>query len=356
MTIKTLHQTENSDLRMPEQHHAFIASEIRGQVEKLLKEASPHAFARIILDKIGISEEEFRSFVVSCHERFASAASRNTAVIPKISHRLWITDPANPHPPPSHYVEEIAIFYKENQDWNHFFWTNAGQLIAPLTEKFQHAGGSAEPRLLEDTFGGDPLLAVAQAFLLEKKFVMSADVVRFMVLKKFGGIYADLGVKCARQLLDMLPSSGAVINIDASLLFQLAFLAFPPEDEFVRFWAKICLEPGRFTAPLYPRGQSFSAIEELSFLSGPGFTAMVIMFLKPERPVLIVPQQGKYLQISSQKSWYGKESKFGNVIVSQTPPTRLLTAQHDFFRSYIDGILHERKHEIRHLFARILAY
>ena len=179
------------------------------------------------------------------------------ALVPKLAHRVWITDPATPHAPPINYLSDIAECSKENEDWQFFLWTNVTEAAVSLNSFFQNLGAAINVRVLSENFSNDPLLFAANDYVADRKFVGASDVVRFMILKRFGGIYSDLGVKYTREILNLSARSGAVINLDSQLMFQLAFLGFPPQDPFIKLWANICVDPHKFTAPLYPIGQSF---------------------------------------------------------------------------------------------------
>ena len=316
---------------------------VREEVKTLLRSGIPHSFSRAIFEKLRLEEAQFADYVNSTCDLFKRYleeydSGKTIDAIPKISHRLWITDPENPHSPPIEYLEQISRVNSASRDWENIFWTNSPSLNNSLSSYFNGEKDGTRVRLLHDAFADDPLLAASQEFIACRKFVCSSDMVRIMLLRNMGGLYADLGVSYSRTMRELVSHASAAVNIDFQLMFQLAFLGFPKNCEFLSFWYKICLCPDILTAAIYSSIERFDGEVELSFLSGPGFTAAVLLFLGQPGTILVVPQQGKHIQIRSQQSWYGLKAKFGNTIVKGTDSTRLSVARHNFCRASIPEV------------------
>jgi hypothetical protein len=316
--------------------------QLREDVSRTLLQGEPHSYGQYVRERLGIGVTELDEFIKVSTERFACRLNHGGVPssqlrIPPNFHFVWVTSSTAPAMPPEVYLAQIADHPSVGLGWRCNFWTNSPPLWRSLKDKFARAGSKVEVLLLKDFFSEDPLLEVIHEYETQSKFVCAADVARVLVLSRIGGLYSDLGVKCSARLLEIAKFSDVVLNIDKQHLLQLAFLGFSRDNPFITRWPKICLDPERYTSVIFPVGKGCSGIEELSVLSGPGFTAAVLLLLKEvEDFILLVPQQGKYMQISSQRSWYGESGKFGNVVVYGTKATRLDQNRHDRSRAVVE--------------------
>jgi hypothetical protein len=294
-----------------------------------------HPYSGILNANIGLEDSDFCNFVNLANSAFLKGliTGQRLKRIPPIVHRVWITDPDRPHKPPDRYIQNIAQEAASITDWQLIFWTNVDSLGQAVAGEMRAAGAVVDNRNLTEAMAGEPLLEVINKYVAHQKYVSASDIARMLILRKEGGLYADMGVQTSRILFDMIDHCAWMLNIDKQGMFQINALAAPAQDPFLELWCNICHDPQPLAAIFHPAGRGTSAIEELSLLSSPGFTAMVLIFFSPSAPILIVPQQSHCLVISSQKSWYGEHGKFGNVIVSKTSPTRLDAQRHDQLRS-----------------------
>lgn len=316
---------------------------VSSETSKLLHTGSAHSFSRHLFSLLGLAEENFESFVRQTQVGFrARLFDFDEQPVAKTLHRVWITDVNQGYVPPEEYLRDILEFSRRTPDWMHVIWTNSHALQDEMTKRCARIG-NIETRNLGAYFGGTEVYSAISDFVDDRKYVCASDIARIAVLHAYGGVYADLGVSFSPQILSLIARSKATLNVDDQLMFQLAVLAFPAGGRFLSSWLSFCTSPHKFTALLYPQGTRFSGIEELSFLSGPGFTAAVLMLLDPANGVLVVPQQSRLMQIRSQSSWYGVVGKFGNVIVDRTPATRLSTESHDALLAKLPATLEQRR-------------
>lgn len=97
--------------------------------------------------------------------------------IPHNIHQVWLTSPDKASPP-TYFLENVKTFFKHNPDWTYFFWTNETARL-----------------LLEDRH--PELLPIYDSF---QEIVVKGDMIRYVLLYEFGGLYADMDVVNHRPL------------------------------------------------------------------------------------------------------------------------------------------------------------
>lgn len=97
--------------------------------------------------------------------------------IPPIVHQVWLSSP-DEGSVPTKFVDNVKSFMKHNPNWTYFFWNNK-TVRALLNDR--------HPKLLPiyDSFN---------------EIVVKGDMVRYILLYEFGGLYADFDTVCHRPL------------------------------------------------------------------------------------------------------------------------------------------------------------
>ena len=113
----------------------------------------------------------WRALPVDPYERIVAAvAGRPETPIPRVVHQIWL----GPEPPPRYTMESCR---RATPDWLHVVWTDDN--LPPMTNR-----------------------AVFDAF--ESAYHAKADILRYEVLYRFGGVYVDADQLCLRSLDDLL--------------------------------------------------------------------------------------------------------------------------------------------------------
>lgn len=287
-----------------------------------------HPFMARFTAAIGGSPDSFADFVRQSQARFEgsllqSLRSRHaTAEIPKITHRIWVTSGEQPAMPPDSYM---ANYLKANQalpqDMLHMFWTNS----AAVAEHVQrHAAQAHCVNLCTVGIGmvsEDPMFTKVLALLTHRKFVLAADVLKFVILNRFGGIYADMGITFDQQIVDLARISDYAFVVSDNVFLQSSFFACAPGADLCRMFLAVMNHPAAFLPEFALLGQTPCALDEVHVFAGFGLTACAMLFLPESARALMVPANSPNLTWESQRSWYGHEAKHGNAIVDQTPPS-----------------------------------
>lgn len=107
--------------------------------------------------------------------------------IPRIIHQVW-----NDHRVPTEFDAFRASWIRENVGWDYQLWTfdDGAQLIA------RHY-----PRLMG-------------AFCSLPKVVQKADLLRYVILHRYGGVYADMDAECVRPFDHLIDGADFVAGFE----------------------------------------------------------------------------------------------------------------------------------------------
>ena len=97
-------------------------------------------------------------------------------MIQKIIHQIWI----GPNEMPEKCKDYINSVKEHNKDYEHILWTN--ETIPDLPEKV---------KIQFDKYGN------------KKKWAFQADVLRYFLINKYGGVYMDADFQCFQHLPDI---------------------------------------------------------------------------------------------------------------------------------------------------------
>ncbi|XP_060561708.1 uncharacterized protein LOC132721417 [Ruditapes philippinarum] len=119
-----------------------------------------------------VNIEEYPPYEPELHEDFPTGSEFEPR-IPHILHQAH-----KDHYVPLEYASNIKSFLNYNSDWKYHFWTeeSARQLIGR-----RHR----------------PLLGTYDAY---SRHAAKSEILRYVVLYEFGGVFADIGIKCLRPL------------------------------------------------------------------------------------------------------------------------------------------------------------
>jgi len=117
-------------------------------------------------------------------------------VIPRIVHRIWLGDA----PMPAEYVRYGDTWREHHPKWEMRLWTD------------------------EEL----PEIRDREAFDRGRSEVERSGVLRYEVLRQFGGVYADTDVECLRPLDPLLADRDALMYGNAGQYVNTAVMAFAP--------------------------------------------------------------------------------------------------------------------------------
>jgi len=275
--------------------------------------------------RLDFAQNLLRSSQVACPSRR----------IPHFTHKIWVTDPENPHEPPEKALHAyIETRRRMSSDWTHFLWTNQLSVGAQVQKQLQAAGflvTIVDISILSD----NGLYSHAEKLLAARKFALAADLFKIMVLDRMGGIYSDFGVTMSPKAAEMfsLADAGFVV-CNHGLLFQMQCLALPPKSILAAAFTGIAAMPESFDVAVLRNGLS-AAINEVGIFAGPNLTLSAVLF-SPAANTWIAPNQGTAMTVFSYGSWFRRDTqRFGGVNLMHSEPTIIQQDMVEAYRSVV---------------------
>lgn len=139
-----------------------------------------------------------------------SETTESDLKIPTISHHIYFAQDLKPKPLLDFYIKKMAENFTKlnnvNQNWQHYIWTNNENIFPEHIRKFKNVmvrdilelkDHALYPYLMEVIKKGDKNKAY---------FMEASDVLRLMLLQRFGGIYQDMDYEIynAKALLSLM--------------------------------------------------------------------------------------------------------------------------------------------------------
>jgi len=299
-------------------------SEIHGFMERLLAQKGisnddgVEIFARLV--------RVAQSAVENVRSTKAQAAE-NGSLVPKLVHRIWLTDPRAPAEPPrasvQKWIDEASSY--SSRGWRSWFWTVDPFLIPNTSAMIKHSGAPIELRSFEqETSTGEPWEDNFRRLLADRKFPFASDLLRMKLLLTYGGIYADMGARFRNiKFMDIVRDQFDYAFVFwKTLFFQNSLMMMPQNSLVARLFIEIANDPY-----LYPKSMfcKFNGTEE-----GIAFSGLLITFLclfAKSTPLKVCPllANGRLVEWHAQKSWYVKDEngsgKFGNAYIPESEAT-----------------------------------
>ena len=123
--------------------------------------------------------------------------------IPHIVHQTWISTKL-----PAFYAPWLKSWLTKNPTWQYWFWTDNDirRFIARDYRQY---------------------LALYDSY---KRNINRADVMRYFVLHKFGGLYADIDVECLRPLDDIISKHSCMLPEEHHAHSYIVHMRHPPAN------------------------------------------------------------------------------------------------------------------------------
>lgn len=143
--------------------------------------------------------------------------SERKSNIPKLLHLIWVGD----KPIPDDVSANISKWREVMPDWTLRIWRNDD--------------------INEDEFPYDILMKIR----LSKKFAQKADIMRYHIIEKYGGIYLDTDNVPHRSLNDILELGSDIIlwhdNVVTWEYISISFIAAVPHHPIMKIACKLCI-------------------------------------------------------------------------------------------------------------------
>lgn len=118
-----------------------------------------------------------------------------TETIPIVSHHMWFTNPSSPREireeDLSNLMNKIKLLDDQNnQNWKHIFWTNCISCIPNTKANLLEL--NIDIKEVKDIDTDNEVTSIINNLVSKNYFGIAADLARYFVLNKMGGLYSDL--------------------------------------------------------------------------------------------------------------------------------------------------------------------
>jgi mannosyltransferase OCH1-like enzyme len=135
-----------------------------------------------------------------------------TSNINKLTHKIWLTSNENPCIPDEKMLNLLKKHYQELSDYKHYFWTNnlenANKII-----KLLEIDGNIDIHIKNiDEFDNMYPKKYIDLFIRNKLYANAGDILRIIIVYKYGGLYCDMGFSFNKYINFLLNDFDIMFN------------------------------------------------------------------------------------------------------------------------------------------------
>ncbi len=226
-------------------------------------------------------------------------------VIPRILHKIWLTSCDKPTPLPDVFMKNIDRDHHHlDGNWTYILWGEE--------ESFSDIPQFCI-RKSPTIFKNHPMYSLYEKFLKEDQFGGASDILRLIILEKYGGVYMDVDAYITRRIDFFVDYYDFVISSDsdrASAICNSVMLMSPKNPIIQSFFE--CINDEWYDSILKDPLKSFSNhIYNVVFKTGPFRLTLVIDHaMDSHKPQIILPRnflmKGLFFAHERVGSWVKK--------------------------------------------------
>jgi SAM-dependent methyltransferase len=322
-------------------HHLVqsFSAEAESFIEGL---GEPHPFIARLLRSMDWRPKDFKDFVIRKHAQFERSFVEDHNSLPacgqpriqKLTHKIWLTSAEGPHLPPAEYLASYFAMCKgQPAEWTHFFWSNSTEVLRHVSE-LAIADDAKIHALDTHSLQQGPIATTLGRLIGDRKFVLAADVLKFVVLDRHGGIYSDMGIHFDDDMLEIAVAADFGFLLASNMFFQTSWISLAKGSLLSTAFLGILNNPEAFSADYaLDRSRTVSAGTEVHTFAGLGYTVCALLFMPSNAKMFAFPQSSAHLTWRAQQSWYGDAPKHGNVLINETQPSVMREERYAAFSS-----------------------
>ncbi|MDF2614693.1 MAG: hypothetical protein K0S71_2479 [Clostridia bacterium] len=123
-------------------------------------------------------------------------------LIPKVFHRIWIGS----KPMPQEFIEYGETWKKHHPDWEMKLWTDENMIVLQNQDAYNNA----------------------------LHFAQKADLARYEILYRFGGVYIDCDFECVRSIEELLKGIEAFAASEDGCTISIGIMGCVPQNEIFK--------------------------------------------------------------------------------------------------------------------------
>lgn len=316
-----------------------LANETRSYISGL---GAPHPFIARLLNSLGMQSSEFLNLVIQMQEQFVAACSSDSPVsrcgggsrIEKNCHKIWLTSIEEPHLPPDDLLNSYFSMCKRHPpDWTHLFWTNNAHVLRHVSARAKEEFAKVLVLSIEGVPIGS-IEATLNRLIADRKYVLAADVLKFVILNRFGGIYSDLGVFFDEAILQIASAADFTFLLASNMFFQTSWVSLAKGSLLSSLFLGVMSNPEVFSSDYaLDDSKTVNAGTEVHTFAGLGYTTCALLFLPRTAVCFTFPENLPQLRWKGQQSWYGDVPKFGNALINHSVPSVFDQSKYEMYAS-----------------------
>jgi len=333
----------------------------------------PHPFMARLFKTMGWQAQDLLNFVHQGHAKLARRCASGEhpapriggSALPKNCHKIWLTSPDTPHMPPEDFLAAyLAMCGRQPGDWTQWFWSNSEAVLQHVSTQARAVGAKVLAAPIDGIALG-PIGSTLQKLIDARKYVLAADILKIVVLDRYGGIYSDLGICFDDVVLEIAVAADYTFLFASNLFFQTSWLSMAPHSTLSSVFLGVMNYPEVLSKDyVLDETKLVNPGTEVHSFAGLGYSACALLFMPRSAAYHTFPESSTHISWDARQSWYGDKPKFGNVLIGQSLPTILKQEKYreyelearDRLRSFnADGRLHERANVLVKLFEYFLA-
>ncbi|CAO3447912.1 hypothetical protein [Azospirillum argentinense] len=259
-------------------------------------------------------------------ERMDGKPKPKLSRVPKISHRIWLTNPHSPQEPPRNYVARLLHDWRHSygQDWQHWFWVDDEDKIPETVEFIHSVLPTVQFKRYRQELGGGRWLSLINALMSDNKYVFASDILRLKIMQEVGGLYCDLGVAFNAEIDVICDNFEYALIFWKGFHFQNSVLMMPPGNPVADRMMQLAENPYRI-----PRRIVFplSGASEGVLFASPIITTIILSMLSSDDLLCPLVGNNRLIGWMAQKSWSTDSGDgkglLGNAYIPSTKPSYL---------------------------------
>lgn len=201
------------------------------------------------------------------------------------------------------------------------FWTNSVEVLRHVSSLARDHHAKVLVQNVNDLASGQ-IQGTLHRLIADRKFVLAADVLKFVVLDRFGGIYSDLGVVFDELILEIAAAADFTFLLASNVFFQTSWISLAKGSLLSSVFLGIMNYPEILSAD-YALDElgTVNAGTEVHTFAGLGYTTCALLFMPADALCFMFPENLRQLKWKGQQSWYGDAPKFGNTLINKSLPS-----------------------------------
>lgn len=268
-----------------------------------------------------------KDYIINARELLLSnLKEKHYNYIPKLTHKVWLTNENNPTPPSDRFIEIVSDFYSDfDSCYEHIIWVNSPEIKKILEKKINIDNLSVRLLAKQDNIlywkGVKFELSENIVNLIDdSKFAFACDHLRIELLYLFGGIYSDWGIRFRYPIQEYFNYFEYTFILGDGGFYQNSLMASNENSDLFYKLVKLLKTPKAMASQFLT---SFNAETEGWLAAGPAITILLMLVTNKHTKVLTLLGNENSIKWAAQKSWYTVDGSRNNnsIVVKETSPS-----------------------------------